>query len=60
MYVILKIMKNKKTKKNQVVLILNSDNEVWEFDTETEAQRISDIFSTNSDSGHTYLVKKIC
>lgn len=59
MYVIIKNVKNKKTGKSLPVIILNTDNEVWEFDTEIDAERMRDIFQTNSDSGHLYYVKKI-
>jgi hypothetical protein len=58
MYVIIK-----NVKKNPVVsvpvILLNTDNEVWEFDTYEEAEKMCQIFQTNSDSGHTYVVKKI-
>jgi len=57
MYVIIKFIKRKKTK--LPVIMLNTDNEVWEFNTETEAQNYCDILNLNSDSGHFYSVKKI-
>lgn len=59
MYVIIKSIKNKKTGKCLPVIILNTDNEVWEFESEKEAERMKLIFQTNSDSGHIYSVKKI-
>ena len=59
MYVIIKSIKNKKSGKWLPVIILNSDNEVWEFESEKEADKMKDIFQTNSDSGHIYSVKKI-
>jgi hypothetical protein len=59
MYVIIKNVKNKKTGKSLPVIILNSDSEVWEFATINEAETMKDIFQTNSDSGHVYMVKKI-
>lgn len=59
MFVIIKNVKVKKTDRRLPVILLNSDNEVWEFDTEKEAQRISDILNHNSDSGHYYFVKKV-
>ena len=59
MYVIIKQIKNKKTGKWLPVIILNSDNEVWEFDTESEAEKMKEIFQQNSDSGHIYQVKKV-
>lgn len=59
MFVIIKFVKNKKTGKRLPVILLNSDNEVWEFETEKDAERMKDIFQNNSDSGHFYAVKKI-
>ena len=41
------------------VILLNSDTEVWEFDTKEDAEKMKEIFQTNSDSGHVYEVKKI-
>jgi hypothetical protein len=41
------------------VILLDSNNEVWEFDTLEEAENMKEIFQTNSDSGHIYEVKKI-
>jgi hypothetical protein len=38
---------------------LDSNSEVWEFDTQFEAEKIREIFEKNSDSGHKYEVKKI-
>ena len=61
MYVIIKHVKgasNIPTKRLPVIL-LNSDTEVWEFDTPEEAEEMKNIFQTNSDSGHIYEVKKI-
>lgn len=59
MYVIIKSVKNKKTGKSLPVIILNIDSEVWEFETMNEAEKMKDIFQTNSDSGHEYYIKKI-
>lgn len=59
MYVIIKSIKNKKTGKQLPVILLNSDNEVWEFNTEKEADNMKNIFQKNSDSGHDYFIKKI-
>ena len=59
MYVIIKHIKNKKNGKALPVIILNSQSVIWEFDTETEANKMKEIFELNSDSGHTYEVKKI-
>jgi hypothetical protein len=61
MYVIVKHVKVKSSSmsKKVPVILLNSDTEVWEFETEKEAEKMKDIFQTNSDSGHVYEVKKI-
>ena len=61
MYVIVKHVKmNSNPMSNKVpVILLNSDTEVWEFDTLEEAEEMKEIFQTNSDSGHVYEVKKI-
>ena len=59
MYVIIKSIKNKKSGKQLPVILLNSDNEVWEFNSEKEADNMRNIFQKNSDSGHDYFIKKI-
>ena len=46
-------------KKRVPVIILNSESEIWEFETEKETEKMRDIFELNSDSGHKYEVKKI-
>ncbi len=62
MYVIIKHIKmtsKKVTSKRLPVILLNSDTEVWEFETEEEAENMKNIFQANSDSGHIYQVKKL-
>lgn len=59
MYVIVKSIKNQKTGKYLPVILLNTQSEIWEFQTEIEAERMREIFQQNSDSGHIYKVKKI-
>jgi hypothetical protein len=59
MYVIVKHVKNSEIKKRLPVILLNSNHEVWEFDTIEDAEDMREIFQTNSDSGHKYEVKKI-
>ena len=61
MYVIIKHVKRPSTipAKYLPVILLNSNNEVWEFDTLGDAEKMKEIFQTNSDSGHIYEVKKI-
>ena len=46
-------------KKRVPVVLLNTQGEIWEFETLSEAELMKDIFQTNSDSGHVYEVKKI-
>jgi hypothetical protein len=59
MYVIIKHVKMSDNKKRIPVIILDSQNEIWEFEDYEEAKKMKDIFETNSDSGHIYEVKKI-
>jgi hypothetical protein len=58
MFVIVKHIKTENRKRVPVIL-LNSDSEIWEFDTIKEAEEMRDIFELNSDSGHKYEIKKI-
>jgi hypothetical protein len=58
MFVIIKHIKTE-NKKRVPVILLDSQGEIWEFDTEKEAEKMKDIFQTNSDSGHVYEIKKI-
>jgi hypothetical protein len=41
------------------VILLDSHDEVWEFDDEEVAEGMALILEKNSDSGHTYFVKKV-
>jgi len=41
------------------VIVLDDDDEVLEFDTVEEADKICSLFQKNSDSGYNYIVKKI-
>ena len=59
MYVIVKFIKNKKTNKHLPVILLNTQSEIWEFKTKSEADQIKDVFEKNSDSGYIYDVNKI-
>ena len=59
MYVIVKHIKINQTSKKVPVILLNSQSEIWEFKTEEDAERMKEIFQTNSDSGYIYEVKKI-
>jgi hypothetical protein len=57
MYCILKYIKV--DKKELPVIILNSQDEILEFDNETQAEEFKQILQMNSDSGYRYVVKKI-
>lgn len=58
MYVIIKHIKTE-NKKRVPVILLDGQGEIWEFDTLDNAEKMRNIFELNSDSGHTYEVKKI-
>ena len=57
-YIIVKVL-TKKGGKPQNVFLIDSNNEVLEFDSESEAKKISELFETNSENGWSYYVKKI-
>lgn len=59
MYVIVKHVKMNDNKKKIPVILLNTNTEIWEFESLEEATKMKEIFETNSDSGHKYEVKKI-
>jgi hypothetical protein len=56
-YIIIKQIKNEEVK--LPVIIIDSLGEVLEFDTFEEAEKMKDLFQSNTDSGHTYEVKKV-
>ena len=58
MYVIVKFIKNNKGVEMPVIII-DTHNEVLEFDTYEEVEKMRDIMEKNSDSGYRYEVKKI-
>lgn len=58
MYIIVKLIKNDKGVEMPVVLI-DTHSEVWEFDSEKEAEEIRTILEKNSDSGYKYFIKKV-
>lgn len=58
MYCIIKKMTNEKGIIVPVIVI-DSHDEILEFDTLEEAEKMRDTFQKNSDSGHEYVVKKI-
>jgi hypothetical protein len=57
MYCIVKYIKV--DKKELPVIILNSQDEVLEFETSERAEDFKNILQMNSDSGHRYIIKKI-
>ena len=57
MYWIVKYIKV--DKKELPVIILNSQDEILEFDEENRAEEFKSILQLNSDSGYRYVVKKI-
>jgi archaellum biogenesis ATPase FlaH len=58
MFVIVKFIKNNKGVEMPVIII-DTHNEVLEFDSFEEAEKMRDIMEKNSDSGYKYEVKKI-
>jgi hypothetical protein len=58
MYVIVKYIPNK-SGIEMPVLIVDSHSEILEFDTQVEADKVKELFQTNTDSGYRYEVKKI-
>lgn len=59
MYVIVKHIKNKKTGKRLPVILIDSQAEILEFETQKEADNLCEILNTNTDSGHFYSVKEV-
>lgn len=57
-YLIIKEIKSDNGKVLPVVL-LDSQADVMEFDNREEADKMAAILNVNSDSGHTYRVKKV-
>ncbi len=58
MYCILKIIKIENGIELPVVL-LDSSDEVWEFENADDAIKMAEILTKNSDSGYRYFVKKV-
>ncbi len=57
-YCIVKLVKNMNGIKLPVVL-LDTNEEVWEFESHDDAIKMSEILTKNSDSGYRYYVKKL-
>ena len=58
MFVIVKIIKNERGIEIPIIII-DTQDEVLEFETYEEAEKMKDIMEKNSDSGYKYKVKKI-
>lgn len=58
MYCIIKIVKTANGIPLNVIL-LDSQDEVWEFKNADDAIKIAEILTKNSDSGHKYYVRKV-
>jgi hypothetical protein len=58
MYIIVKHVKTNNGRRLPVIM-LDTQGEVWEFDNKDKAQEMVNIFNANTDSGHTYEVKKV-
>jgi hypothetical protein len=58
MYCIVKVVKTVDGKELPVIM-LDSSDEVWEFDDVDIASKMADILTKNSDSGYKYHVKKV-
>lgn len=56
-YLITKKMKYNDTE--VTVIIFDTQNEIMEFETYEEAEKMRKVFQVNSDSQHVYEVKKI-
>ena len=41
------------------VIMLDSQSEILEFETEEEALKLTEFMNANTDSGHKYSIKKI-
>lgn len=57
-YIIVKVL-TKPGGKPQHVFLVDNHNEILEFDTKEEAQKVADLFETNSENGWEYYVKMI-
>lgn len=59
-YIILKYIKTDITGSNKLpIVMLDTNDEVWEFKDKEEAQHIADVLAQNSTTGKEYEVKKV-
>jgi hypothetical protein len=59
MYLIVKHIENERSGKKIPVILIDSQCEILEFETEEEAIKMKNLFQANSDSGYTYEIKKV-
>lgn len=57
-FVIIKKIKNLNGTELPVILV-NSISEILEFDSLEEAEKLRNVLQANTDSGHTYEIRKI-
>lgn len=57
-YMIVKVLKPRNGKPQHVFLV-DSNNELLEFDNLEDAQNMAELFEANSEQGFTYFVKTI-
>jgi hypothetical protein len=58
-YVIIKTIRDEVKQVDLPVIMLDSQSEILEFETEEEAVNLAELMNANTDSGHKYSVKKI-
>ena len=58
-YVMIKTIRNEVKKIDLPVIMLDSQSEILEFETEEEALKLTEFMNANTDSGHKYSIKKI-
>ena len=58
-YIIIKMVKDHRGEIELPVIMLQSNEEVLEFENYDEAEKFANILEKNSNSGHKYKVKKI-
>ena len=59
MYIIVKMIKQMTTNVELPVVLLDGQDDVMEFETQEEAEKMRSLFEKNSDSGHKYIIKQI-
>jgi len=59
-YNIVKEMIDPATGKKSFILLTDGLSQIWDVETEKEAQRIATMMTENSDSGWVYKIRKTC